>query len=108
MAKRREFLAVYDKGKKIQSRTFVLYAMENNLPFHRLGITVSRKIGNAVARNRVKRRLREIFRRDKPANLPSMDLVINARKGAAQVEFAPLREEFQNVLGRLGKRSNSI
>jgi len=107
MAKRREFLVVYEKGRKIQSRTFVLYAMENDLPFHRLGITVSKKIGNAVARNRVKRRIREVFRREKPAHLPSMDLVVNARKSAVQVEFAALREELRSVLNRLGRRAGS-
>ena len=103
IAKRREFLAVYEKGRKIHSRSFVLYAMTNDLDYYRLGVTVSRKIGKAAVRNRVKRRLREIFRRDKPTSKPPMDLVINARKKADQMDFALLRDEFAGALKRLGR-----
>ncbi len=101
IAKRREFLAVYDKGKKIHSRSFVLYAMSNGLSWHRLGITVSRKIGKATVRNKVKRRLREIYRRNKPTSASPMDLVINARKKVEEVDFAALRDEFVTALRRL-------
>ncbi|MBI2821797.1 MAG: ribonuclease P protein component [Acidobacteria bacterium] len=103
IAKRREFLAVYEKGKKVPSRSFVVYAMANERPFHRLGVTVSKKIGKAVVRNRVKRRLREIFRRNKPAGGPYMDLVINARTAVTEMQFAALRDEFLAVLKRLEK-----
>ncbi|MBI4457287.1 MAG: ribonuclease P protein component [Acidobacteria bacterium] len=101
--KRREFLAIYEKGKKVYSRNLVLYGMANNLQSHRLGVTVSRKIGKAVVRNRIKRRFREIFRRNKTEDTPYMDLVVNARKSVTQLEFASLRDEFLGAVSRLGK-----
>lgn len=101
IAKRREFLTVYENGKKIHSRSFVLYTLANNLGFHRLGVTVSKRVGKAVVRNRVKRQLREVFRRNKPTISPPMDLVINARQRIEQLEFSALRDEFISAIGRL-------
>ena len=93
LRKRREFLGVYERGDKIQSTYFVLYMEENGLPQHRLGITVSRKIGRAVVRNRIKRRLREIFRTNKQAIFPHCDLVVNAKRAAARAHNQQIRED---------------
>ena len=103
IGKRREFLSIYQRGRKIRSRNFVLYAMPSGLPFHRLGVTVSKKVGKAVVRNRVKRRLREIFRRNRPGGVPPVDLVINAKKSIAELEFDQLHDELIEGLRRLGK-----
>jgi ribonuclease P protein component len=62
---------------------------------------VSKKVGKAVVRNKVKRRFREIFRRNKPAGAPCMDVVINARRSVVEAEFALLRDEFAGTLERL-------
>ena len=93
LRKRREFLGVYERGDKIQSTYFVLYMLENGLPHHRLGITVSRKIGRAVVRNQIKRRLREIFRTNKQAIFPHCDLVVNAKRAAARAHNQQIRED---------------
>jgi len=93
LRKRREFLGVYERGDKIQSTYFVLYMLENGLPHHRLGITVSRKIGRAVVRNQIKRRLREIFRTNKQAIFPHCDLVVNAKRAAARAYNQQIRED---------------
>ncbi|HXK59133.1 MAG TPA: ribonuclease P protein component [Acidobacteriota bacterium] len=99
--KRRQYLEVYANGAKIQCPHFVLYALENDCGCHRLGITVSRKIGKAVVRNRIKRRLREIFRNNKPQSEATFDLVLNVRKSAARAAFEKLRTDFRDALGRL-------
>ncbi len=93
LRKRGEFLGVYERGDKIQSTYFVLYMLENGLPHHRLGITVSRKIGRAVVRNHIKRRLREIFRTNKQAIFPHCDLVVNAKRAAARAHNQQIRED---------------
>lgn len=98
--KRKEFLEVYERGDKIQTPHLVLYISENNLPRPRLGVTVSRKIGKPVVRNRVKRRLREIFRTHKEHLSPPCDLVVNAKRSAAAASFQELRSDFINALER--------
>ena len=93
LRKRREFLAVYEQGDKIQSTYFVLYMLENGGPHSRLGITASRKIGRAVVRNRIKRYLREIFRANKQAISPHCDLVVNAKRAAARAHNQEIQED---------------
>ena len=100
LRKRREFLGVYERGDKVQATYFVLYILENKLSYHRLGITVSRKIGTSVVRNRIKRRLREIFRANKQAIAPHCDLVVNVKRAAANVYTQQIQEDFLKAIWR--------
>lgn len=102
--KRREFLAVYERGKKVQAAFFVLYILENNLPHHRLGVTVSRKIGPSVVRNRIKRQLREVFRRNKRAISPPCDVVVNARRSAAISSSCQIKGDLLGAFDRWNQR----
>jgi ribonuclease P protein component len=67
----------------------------------RLGLSVSKKVGSAVTRNSVRRRLREIFRSSSSSLPASLDLVISAKPAAAQASFDDLSEEFARSLKRL-------
>ena len=58
----RDFVALYKKGKYIVSKVAVVYYRKNRLPYNRLGITTGKKVGNAVARNRAKRIIRQAYR----------------------------------------------
>ena len=98
LRKRRDFLGVYERGTKVQGTYFVLYLLENHLPYHRLGLTVSRKIGSSVVRNRIKRRLREAFRQNKRAISPYCDVVVNAKRAAAAAATRRIREDFLEVV----------
>jgi len=100
LRKRGEFLDLYERGDKIQSTYFVLYMLENGRSCHRLGITVSRKIGIAVVRNRIKRRLREIFRANKQAISPYCDLVVNAKRAAARAHSQEIQEDILKAILR--------
>jgi ribonuclease P protein component len=96
-----DFRSLYSDGKKITSERFVLFLRENQQGYHRLGITVSRKVGGAVIRNRVKRLFREIFRRFS-ADIPShFDLVLNAKRSCAEASYEELREEFLSVTRKI-------
>ncbi len=99
--KQTEFSAIYEQGAKLDAALFVLYYRRNPFAHHRLGTTVSRKIGGAVVRNRVKRLYREVFRRNKPLGEPHFDLVLNARKAAATATYTELEREYRIKLERL-------
>lgn len=68
----------------------------------RLGLAVSRKVGNAVARNRVKRRIREFFRTHRDGFVPGVLLVVVARPGAADLDWSGLSGELERMLRRGG------
>lgn len=101
--KRSEYKVVYDKGQRIPSGSFVLFVMRNGVEHARLGITVTRRVGGAVKRNRAKRLIREIFRRHK-AELTSVDIVVNGRHGLPDAGYAHLEEEFLSRLRSFRKR----
>jgi len=95
--KRSEYQAIYDKGRRIPSNSFVLFLQKNDLGRPRLGITVTRRVGGAVRRNRGKRLIREIFRRHK-TELSNVDIVVNGRPGLPDAEYADLEREFMTRL----------
>ena len=103
---RREFTAVQQHGRRIAARTLTLLAIPNALGHDRLGIVASRRMGGAVARNRAKRRIREVFRqRDRNARAAdgrrALDLVVIARREAATAPFAEIEKELVTAIGRL-------
>ena len=86
LRKRAEYVNLSRTGAGIQSANFVIITRMNDRSESRLGITVSAKVGNSVIRNRIKRRVREYFRRHR-ADLPQgTDILIIARKTAAGLE----------------------
>lgn len=102
---RRDFLRVYDRGLRAAGPSLVVFGAPNGLGWSRLGITVSRKFGGAVARNRMKRRIREIFRNRRDTLPAGLDLVVNVRTGAGVVPFSRLDLEFCDQVRVLGRRS---
>jgi len=101
--KRSEYKATYDRGKRIASRSFVLFVARNDLGRPRLGITVTRHIGGAVKRNRSKRLVREIFRRHK-TELQDVDVVVNGRASLPGADYKRLESELLGCLRPFLKR----
>ena len=104
LTSRRQFISVYEKGRRVSSSSFVLFGLPNTQGECRLGITVTRKIGGAVRRNRIKRVLRDIFRRNRFELSPPLDLVVNARPPIVGAESAALEREFLKTFSRLARR----
>jgi len=100
-----EYRAMYAKARKLHSESFVLFVRENPLRHHRIGITVSRRVGGAVMRNRIKRLFREVFRRSHLAIPHHYDFVVNARRECRGRGYEALRAEFLAVAGRLAPRA---
>ena len=80
----------------------VLYARKNRLDHNRVGITVSKKLGKAHIRNRVRRRFREVYRLNEEAFLPGWDIVIVARSRAIDADFAKLTAAFLQLADKAG------
>jgi ribonuclease P protein component len=97
-----QFRRVYAQGRKFNTPYFSAFFLKNDGPEQRLGITVTRKTGSAVVRNRCKRRLREIFRsRDRAVlNSVGFDLVINVRAEMLKADYLQLRQSFNGTLRR--------
>lgn len=95
---RREFLFLQSRGKRRHCPHFVVVLSPAKSGKPRLGITVTRRFGNAVARNRMKRLLREFFRTRRAAITPAYDIVIIPRAGAHTLPFAHIAEELGKAL----------
>jgi ribonuclease P protein component len=95
---RRDFQLAFRYGSRHYTKHYTVILRPNNLQFSRLGVTVSKSVGNAVKRNRVKRCLREFFRLHKHRLPPAHDLVIVAKKDAATLGYYDIREELAPVL----------
>lgn len=96
----RAYRRVFQQGKKLVSPLFVLYILPASQPHSRLGLAVSKRIGSAVVRNRVKRRLREVFRRHKDLLDPPCDIVVVARSAAADAPASVYTEQYCRLLRR--------
>jgi ribonuclease P protein component len=97
LRRKQEFAQVFAQAKKRHGPHLLFLTRENGSGHSRLGLTVSRKVGNAVARNRVKRLLREAFRRVKQDLHPSLDLVVIARKGATDLNYETVLKAMRSM-----------
>ncbi|MCI0661842.1 MAG: ribonuclease P protein component [Acidobacteria bacterium] len=97
-----QFRRVYDQGLRFHTPFFSVFILRNDSGEQRYGITVTRKIGSAVVRNRCKRRLREVVWKYElhDSYLGGFDLVINVKAGLAKADFKQLQEAFSQVMDR--------
>lgn len=102
LRQRRDYQRCYRRGRRRSGAHLILYVAENGLGSPRLGTTLSRKVGNSVVRHRIKRRLREIYRRSEVrAVLPAVDIVVHVRPGCGDLDFADLRRELESLLAEV-------
>lgn len=97
----RDFQRLYRRGKSAASGTLVFYCQKNRWGESRLGITTGTKLGHAVVRNKVRRRVRELYRLHKGELLPGYDLVVVARVRAAHVDYRTLEKDFLYLARKL-------
>jgi len=101
LKKNYEFHRLYSKGKTAVTPCLVVYARQTRRDRGRVGFTVSTKLGKAVVRNRVRRRLREIYRLHETELRPGVDMVVVARTKAVDAEYARLERAFLGACARL-------
>ena len=97
-----EFRRLYAKGKSAVSPYMAVYFRKNRENTNKLGLTVSTKLGNAVTRNRTRRRLKEIYRLNEDKIALGHDIVVVARVRCKHAEFAALQADFLRLLQKLG------
>jgi len=95
-----EFQKVFNEGRKVVGRYFVVFARPRSPGRARLGLAVGRRVGNAVRRNFLKRLIRESFRNQQDS-LDGMDLVVVTRGSAAKTQRAPLFRDLAQCWGRI-------
>jgi len=105
---RAEFTSVQNQGRRVATRFLTLLAMPNTLDHDRLGIIASRRFGNAVTRNRAKRVLRDVFRRQEPdtagdRHVRPLDLVVIPRRDFIGAPVTVIEQDFRAALARIDR-----
>jgi len=98
LRKRREYLALQSAGTRRRSPHFTVITRAKKSPPSRIGITTSRKVGHAPARNRIRRLVREFFRKRRAAIQPPRDILVIAKPGTAGVTYAEVERELDRAL----------
>ncbi|MGM0409401.1 MAG: ribonuclease P protein component [Bacillota bacterium] len=103
LKKNKDFKKVYNKGKSYANKYLVLYKLKNNLKNNRYGFSISKKVANAVGRNKFKRRLREIIRElEKKEKIEvSYDLIFIARKPVIKLDYHQLKSNLVFLLKKM-------
>ena len=96
-----EFRRLYQKGKSAVSPFFAIYCRRTGRPQSRLGITTGVKLGNAVKRNRVRRRIRELYRSKEDRFSSGYDIVVVARTRAIFARYSELERSFLRLMKKL-------
>ncbi len=104
--KNQEFKRVYNKGKSVVNRYLVMYYMKNNLPYNRIGFSVSKKVGKSVVRNRVRRLMKETYRLRKIDINNGYDLVFVARVRMNQADYRTVEKSMFHLLKKIRRDKN--
>ena len=104
LKKNSDFKNVYSRGKSYANKYLVMYMLENNMGKNRIGISVSKKVGNSVVRHRVTRLVRESYRLHEDIFNSGLDIVVVARNSASSVGYF----EIESALLHLGKLHHII
>ena len=101
LLKRREFVRLSEKGKKIQNNYYLALYAKNDKMRSRLGVTVTKKVGNAATRNKIKRFCREFFRRYQNRMSDTIDINIIAKKKATYLDGNETFRKLEDIFDRI-------
>ncbi|NLK20578.1 MAG: ribonuclease P protein component [Epulopiscium sp.] len=102
LKKNYEFRIVYNKGTSIANRFLVMYRLKNGKDINRLGISVSKKVGNSVIRNRITRLIKESYRLQENKIKRGWDIVIIARVPSKDLDYKEIYKSLTHLLKRSG------
>ncbi|MDD5544927.1 MAG: ribonuclease P protein component [Acidobacteriia bacterium] len=107
LLRRSEFQRVYKNGRRARADHFTVFFDHNQLPYSRFGITVSRKLGSAVTRNRLRRIFREAIRKSRTSAVNGLDFVFNPHAEAVKIQSTELLKELAAVYFRLKEKNHA-
>lgn len=106
LRKNNQFSFIYKKGERFHSEHFTLFALKSKYESYRIGFSISKKLGKANQRNKLKRRLKEISRRD--LKIPSFcNFVVLAKDGACELSFEEIKKEMLKLFGKYESKKNN-
>jgi ribonuclease P protein component len=103
--KKSEFSELYKKGRCARGKYFNLIYLPNNLGHSRLAVVTSKKVGNAVHRNEIRRRARALFRRNKDLLIYPLDILLIAKKDIRLAGWRDMRDQYFSALQSIGGKS---
>lgn len=101
-----DFTAIIQHGRYYKSKYFVIYTKKNELDYYRFGISVGKKVGNAVVRNKVKRQMRMIIDNYKKNYQKSMDYIIIIKSNYVDGSFLEIKKSFEDIIDKMNKNNN--
>lgn len=110
ITRRKDFVRAYETGRKTNTRYAVIFAVPNLLGHSRVGITTTKKLGKAHSRNRMKRWVREVYRRERTTlelDATSLDFVVNVKRNAVESTFADFRVDLCKGFNRAARSVES-
>lgn len=94
----KDFQKVYKKGKSYGNKHIVMYILENNEDFNRVGISISKKVGNSIIRHKKTRQIREIFRKNDYKILKGFDIITVIRISAKDISYEELNNSYLHLI----------
>lgn len=101
--KHQDFDRIIKTGKRKTNKSFIIYSIENNLPYDRYGVSVGKKLGNAVYRNKYKRKIRAIIDNYKKLYINNRDYIIILKGSTNEKTYQELNRDFLSLMNHIGK-----
>jgi ribonuclease P protein component len=101
--KKRDFLFIYKNGNRYRDRNFTVVSLSNDLKYSRLAVVVRKKVGNAVKRNKIKRRIKALFRRNKDLLKDSKDLIFIVKPNIVKASWESLRKDYIKAIEHMNQ-----
>ncbi|MBP3432025.1 MAG: ribonuclease P protein component [Clostridia bacterium] len=105
LRKNNQFNYIYKKGERVHTENFTLFVVKSKYQSYKIGFSISKKLGKANKRNKLKRRMREIV---KNLNIPSFcNYVLLAKENSVNLEFQQLKNELKRIFEKYEKKKNN-